>query len=96
MSMKTMFGKTSVSDQTGAVNRNKVLNEYFQAEGIIRQSYAPYVHEQNHTAERKIKYLIEMTTCLPFESNLLLDPKICKVHVSKNVKFLTKQEDGYE
>lgn len=46
------------------------MSEFFKSEGIIHEKSIPGCPQQNGTAERKNRYLLEMARCLLFQSNL--------------------------
>lgn len=70
--VQTMFGKTPkfIRSDRGGEYMNAEVDNFFSEEGIQRQTSAPYTPQQNGTAERKNRYLIEMTRCLLLESGL--------------------------
>lgn len=49
---------------------NKAVKDFLKKEGIEMQLTAPYSSQQNGVAERKNRYLIEMTRCLLIDANL--------------------------
>lgn len=57
------------SDGGGEFTSNE-LKQFFKAKGIIHQFSVPYTPQQNGIAERRNRYLMEMTRCNLLESNL--------------------------
>ena len=49
---------------------NKNLNEFLKNKGIQHQSTCPNTPQQNGTAERKNKHLLEVACAIMFESNV--------------------------
>lgn len=70
--MKTKFNKVSkiIRSDQGKEYVNKELKSYFQEEGIEHQDTVAYSPEQNGTAERKNRYLVEMTRCMLIDAKL--------------------------
>lgn len=70
--MKTKLGKVPEvmrSDRGGEYTSKRLL-EFYRREGITPQFSVPYSPQQNGKAERKNRYLIEMTRCLLTDSKL--------------------------
>jgi hypothetical protein len=64
--VKTQFGKIpkKIRSDRGGEYVNKELQEYIKSEGIEVELTCPYSPQQNGTAERKNRYLTEMTRCM--------------------------------
>lgn len=70
--MKTQFGKVPKilrSDRGGEYTGKKV-KAFLKRHGVIGQFTAPYTPQQNGTAERKNRYLVEMARCMLIDANL--------------------------
>ena len=70
--VKTIFGKRPKvirSDRGGEYLAGKVQQQ-LKSKGIAIQYTVPYSPEQNGTAERKNRYLVEMVRCMLFDANL--------------------------
>lgn len=60
----------SLRSDNGTEFCNKLFQEYLQQEGIIHQKSNPYTPEQNGSAERKNRTVIEKSRCLLFDAGL--------------------------
>lgn len=69
---KTQIGKTPriLQSDGGGEYTGKELQTFLQGEGIVCQFTAPYSPQQNGVAERKNRYLKEMTMCMLLEAGL--------------------------
>lgn len=71
-SMKTKFKKVPkvIRSDQGREYVNINLKDFLRKEGIEVQHTVGYAPEQNGTAERKNRYLMEMARCMLFDTNL--------------------------
>lgn len=71
-SMVNQYGKKPkvIRSDRGGEYVNKEMQEFLRNEGIKIQYTAPYSPQQNGTAERKNRYLVEMTRCLLIDAQL--------------------------
>lgn len=69
---KTQFGKTPrvLQSDGGGEFIGRELQTFLRSEGIVSQFSAPYSPQQNGVAERRNRYLKEMTLCLLLEGGL--------------------------
>ncbi|CAH9102795.1 unnamed protein product [Cuscuta europaea] len=49
---------------------NQTVSSYFLSKGIVHESSCPYTPQQNGTAERKNRHLLEISRALLFQSNM--------------------------
>jgi hypothetical protein len=70
--METGMGKRPkvIRSDNGGEFINRELDEFYRAKGIRRNTTVPYTPQQNGIAERKNRFLIEMTRCLLLDANL--------------------------
>lgn len=70
--MVTEFGRKPkvIRSDRGGEYTSKALLWFYKEEGIVPQFTVPYSPQQNGKAERKNRYLVEMTRCLLLDSGL--------------------------
>jgi hypothetical protein len=70
--VQTKFSKTPkvIRSDRGGEYVNEVLTRFFKNEGITPQFTVPYTPQQNGVAERKNRYLTEMTRSMLIDSKL--------------------------
>ena len=67
-----MFGRKPkiLRSDNGGEYINKEMEDYLRKNGIEHQVTVPYSPQQNGVAERKNRYIMEMTRCMLVDSNL--------------------------
>ncbi len=70
--MMNQYGRKPkiIRSDRGGEYVNNGLQTFFQDEGIRFESTAPYSPQQNGVAERKNRYLMEMTRCMLLDANM--------------------------
>ena len=70
--VQTKFKSTPkvIRSDRGGEYVNEALKKFFKSEGITPQYTVPYTPQQNGVAERKNRYLVEMTRSMLIDSNL--------------------------
>lgn len=70
--VENVFGRKPlvIRSDGGGEFQNRVLQEFYQSEGIKAQFTTPYSSQQNEVAERKSRSLQEMAICLLADANM--------------------------
>jgi transposase InsO family protein len=70
--LETQYGKgvKILRSDNGTEYTNKSMQEFLKGEGIIHQTTCVNTPEQNGVAERKNRYILEVTRCLLFSMNV--------------------------